>query len=337
MKNRTIIIAEAGVNHNGNLQMAKKLITAAKKSGADFIKFQSFHADLISIKTLRKTFYQKKNTYFKNENQNQMLKRLELHERKQKKLFEYAKKIKINFISSAFDIKSLNFLKKLNMKYFKIPSPEITNYPLLQAIGKFNKKIILSTGMSKINEIKSALKVLIKSGTKKSKISLLHCNSEYPTPFNDANLNAILTLKKKFKLKTGYSDHTMGIEASIAAVTLGAEIIEKHLTLDCNLPGPDHKTSIEPEEFKQLVQSIRNIEISLGSGKKVVSKSEKKNISIVRKSIVAKTRIKKGEKFSLKNLTTKRPGSGISPMKINVLLKKKSKKNFKKDQLISIK
>ena len=230
MKRKTIIIAEAGVNHNGNFQIAKKLIIASKQSGADFVKFQSFHADLISIKTLRKTFYQKKNTYSKNENQHQMLKKLELQEYEQKKLFEYAKKIKVNLISSAFDIKSLFFLKKFNMKYYKIPSPEITNYPLLKAIGKLNKKVILSTGMSKINEIKSALKVLIKSGTKKNKICILHSNSEYPTPFNDANLNAIVTLKKKFDLKTGYSDHTMGTEAAIAAVALGAEIIEKHLT-----------------------------------------------------------------------------------------------------------
>ncbi len=333
-KKKTFIIAEAGVNHNGSLKIAKKLILNAKIIGADAIKFQTFKAENLSTRNSPKADYQKKLT-LKNETQFKMLKRLEFSERMHYQCIEYCKKLKIAFLSSAFDEDSLNFLKKLQLPVFKVPSGELTNYIYLKKLGSFNKKIYLSTGMANLKEIDLAIKTLMKFGTKKKNITLLHCNTEYPTPFKDANLKSIITLKKKFNLEVGYSDHTESIEASLAAVTLGASVIEKHFTLDKNMSGPDHLASLEIDEFKQLINKIRNIEISLGNGIKQASNSEKKNLKIVRKSIVARKKIKKGEKFNYENLTVKRPGTGINPMNIIKIIGKVAKRNFMPDEIIT--
>jgi len=333
-KKKTFIIAEAGVNHNGSLKIAKKLILNAKIIGADAIKFQTFKAENLSTRNSPKEDYQKKLT-LKNETQFKMLKRLEFSERMHYQCIEYCKKLKIAFLSSAFDEDSLNFLKKLQLPVFKVPSGELTNYIYLKKLGSFNKKIYLSTGMANLKEIDLAIKTLMKFGTKKKNITLLHCNTEYPTPFKDANLKSIITLKKKFNLEVGYSDHTESIEASLAAVTLGASVIEKHFTLDKNMSGPDHLASLEIDEFKQLINKIRNIEISLGNGIKQASNSEKKNLKIVRKSIVARKKIKKGEKFNYENLTVKRPGTGINPMNIIKIIGKVAKRNFMPDEIIT--
>lgn len=333
-KKKVIIIAEAGVNHNGSLSIAKKLVDKAVEAKADYIKFQTFRAESITTKNAKKAHYQKKNSD-KIETQFQMLKRLELSQNKFKNIISYCKK-KIGFLSSPFDIESFNFLKKCNMNYIKIPSGEITNLPLLEEIGKNRKKIILSTGMSNIKEIKEALSILNKSGTQNSKIILLHCNTEYPTPFKDANLKAINTLRNLFKINVGYSDHTIGIEASLAAVALGASVIEKHFTLDRNFEGPDHSSSLEPDELLKMIAAIRNIELSLGNGRKILSPSERKNIKIARKSIVAKVGILKGEIFSSKNLAVKRPSTGISPMHWHKIIGKKAIKDYKSDDFITI-
>ena len=333
-KKKTFIIAEAGVNHNGSLKIAKKLILKAKIIGADAIKFQTFKAENLSTKNSPKADYQKKLTH-KNETQFKMLKRLEFSKRMHHECMEYCKKLKIVFLSSAFDVDSLNFLKKLKLSVFKVPSGELTNYIYLKKLGSFNKKIYLSTGMANLKEINQAIKTLMKFGTKKRNITLLHCNTEYPTPFEDANLMSIITLKKKFNLEVGYSDHTVSIEASLAAVTLGASVIEKHFTLDKKMSGPDHLASLEVNEFKQLIKKIRNIEVSLGNGVKQASKSEKKNLKIVRKSIVAAKKIKKGEKFNYENLTAKRPGTGINPMNITKIIGKVAKRNFMPDEIIT--
>ena len=333
-KKKTFIIAEAGVNHNGSLKIAKKLILKAKTIGADAIKFQTFKAENLSTKNSPKADYQKKLTH-KNETQFKMLKRLEFSKRMHHECMEYCKKLKIVFLSSAFDVDSLNFLKKLKLSVFKVPSGELTNYIYLKKLGSFNKKIYLSTGMANLKEINQAIKTLMKFGTKKKNITLLHCNTEYPTPFEDANLMSIITLKKKFNLDVGYSDHTLSIEASLAAVTLGASVIEKHFTLDKKMSGPDHLASLEVNEFKQLIKKIRNIEVSLGNGVKQASKSEKKNLKIVRKSIVAAKKIKKGEKFNYENLTAKRPGTGINPMNITKIIGKVAKRNFMPDEIIT--
>lgn len=329
--NKVYIIAEAGVNHNGKLSLAKKLIEKASYSGANAIKFQTFIASEEISKHAPKAKYQKKSTSL---SQLKMAQKLELNEKDHKSLISFAKKMKIDFISSPFDIKSIILLNKLKLKKIKIPSGEINNLPYLRKLGKLNKEIILSTGMSNLEEIQYALKILVNSGTKKNKISLLHCNTEYPTPINDINLNAMITIKNKFKLEIGYSDHSLLIETPIAAVTLGAKIIEKHFTLNRNMKGPDHKTSLEPDQFKSMVQSIRNTEKILGSYKKKVSNSEKKNIKIVRKSIVAIKKIEKGQKFNEKNIGVKRPGTGISPTKWDKILNTKAKKNYEIDELI---
>ena len=332
--NRTLIIAEAGVNHNGCLILAKRLIKEAKNVGADIVKFQTFKAKNTVIQSAKKANYQIKNN--KKESQYSMLKKLELSFKDFKKLFDYSKKIKIEFLSTAFDIDSLIFLKKIGQKKFKIPSGEINNLPYLRKVGSFNKEIILSTGMSSLKEIKVAINILNENGTKKNKITVLQCNTEYPTPFKDVNLNSMQTIKKELNVNIGYSDHTKGYEVPIAAVAMGAKIIEKHFTLNTNLIGPDHKISLNPREFKQMVSSIRNIENSLGNIQKKLTKSEKKNIKIIRRSIVASKNIKKGEIFSSLNLTLKRPGTGITPMKWDKIIGKKAKRNFKKDSLISI-
>jgi N,N'-diacetyllegionaminate synthase len=332
---KTYIIAEAGVNHNGSIKKALKLIDIAKKSGADAIKFQTFKAENLATNYAPKAEYQKYK-FLKEETQFQMLKKLEFTEAMHKLCFKKCKKKKINFISSAFDIESLDYLKKFKLRFFKVPSGEITNIPYLEYIGKLKKKIILSTGMSNIYEIKRAIKTLTTNGTKKNDIILMQCTTSYPAPYNELNLNTIATLRKKFKLNVGFSDHSLGAQASIAAVALGAKIIEKHITLSKKLKGPDHRASLDPKEFKLMVKSIRIVEKSLGEKIKRITKSEKKNIHIVRKSIIALTNIKKNEKFSEFNITCKRPGTGISPVFFDKLIGKRAVKNFFKNDLITL-
>ena len=327
------IIAEAGVNHNGSLDLAKKLVDLACSAGSDAVKFQTFKAKNLSTKSSQKANYQKKTTN-KDESQFDMLKKLELDINAHKELISYCKKKEIIFLSSPFDLESIDLLNDLGLEIFKIPSGEITNLPYLQHLGKLNKKIILSTGMSNIEEIEKALYILTQSGTKKDNITVLHANTEYPTPMEDVNLRAMLTIGNKFDISFGYSDHTIGIEISIAAVAIGARCIEKHITLDRGMEGPDHKSSIEPDELSHMVSAIRNIEKALGSDIKQPSKSELLNIKIVRKSIVAKIPIKKGDLLSEKNLTVKRPGNGISPMKWDEIIGTKAIKDYKEEDLI---
>ena len=333
--NRVIIIAEAGVNHNGKLQLAYKLVDVAKECGADFIKFQTSIPELHISKFAKKANYQVKNTT-DGESQLQMCKKITLSYEEFRKLKKYCRKRKIEFLSTSFDLKSIDFLKSLKMKYFKIPSGEITNLPYLTKVAKLKKKVILSTGMANLIEIREALKILTSYGTKKKNITVLQCNTEYPTPLRDANIRAMLTIKKKFKVNIGYSDHTEGIESSLAAAALGAKVLEKHITLNKNLPGPDHKASVNPKEFKKMIEGVRNITIALGNGVKKVSSSERKNIKIARTSIVASREIKKGEKFTSKNLTIKRPGNGISPMKLFKVIGKIAKRRFLEDELIKL-
>lgn len=327
MKN-TFIIAEAGVNHNGSIELAKKLIDVASSCGCDAVKFQTFKSENLVSKIAQKADYQKQTTD-SDESQLEMIKKLELSYDDFKELQKYCNKKNIMFLSTPFDIESIDFLNSLNMPIFKVPSGEITNLPYLRKINSLKKKIILSTGMSTIDEIADALSIL-----KDYEVSLLHCTTEYPCLFEEVNLNAIQTLKDKFNLETGYSDHTAGIEVSIAAVAMGATIIEKHFTLDKNMEGPDHKASLEPNELKELVKSIRNVELAIGDGVKKPTKSELKNIQIARKSIVAKRDIKKGEIFSEQNLTTKRPAMGISPMKWDEIIGGVAKKDYQEDELI---
>ena len=328
-----LIIAEAGVNHNGSTEMAKKLIDAAVYAGADIIKFQSFSAEDLVTKFAKKAKYQIVNTA-NDESQFKMLKKLELSYEQQLELKLYAEKRKIEFLSTGFDIDSLNFLNQLNLKRFKIPSGEITNLPYLRLIGSFKKPVILSTGMSNIDEIRDAINQLFFAGLTKEQVTILHCTTQYPAPYHDINLRAMETIKNAFNTKIGYSDHSSGIEVSLAAVALGAEVIEKHLTLDRNLKGPDHKASIEPDDFLKLVKSIRNISIALGLKEKKICNSEIQNLLVARKSIVAKKSIKQNEIFTEDNICTKRPGTGISPMEWDSLIGKKSKKDFAKDDLI---
>ena len=331
--NKVFIIAEAGVNHNGSIDIAKKLIDAAVASGADAVKFQTFKAENLATKYAKKANYQKNLTNQK-ESQFDMLKKLELSKEMHTELINYSKIKDIKFLSSPFDFESIELLKDLGLKIFKIPSGEITNLPYLRHIGKLNKKIILSTGMSNIDEVKTALDILINSGTKKTNIIVLHANTEYPTPMEDVNLKAMLTIGKELEVNFGYSDHTLGIEVDIAAVAMGAKCIEKHFTLSCNMKGPDHKASLEPDQLKEMVKAIRNIERALGSNIKKPSKSELPNIQIARKSIVAKTKIKKGDILTEINITVKRPSGGISPMKWDDVFGTKATKDYKEDELI---
>ena len=333
MTNRVKIIAEIGVNHNGDMTLAKKLIDEAKKAGADYVKFQTFKADRLVTKKAKKTVYQIKNSG-DGESQKDMLARLELSHDMHKKIISHCKKRKIKFLSSAFDIEGLDLLSKLGQTIFKIPSGEITNAPYLKHVGVIAKSIILSTGMSNLKEIKDAIKILESGGLIRKDITVLHCTSEYPAPLNEVNLNAMNEIKNKLKVSVGYSDHTDGFEISLAAVALGAEVIEKHFTFDRALPGPDHKASLEPKELRLMIKLIRNIEVSLGQPIKQASKSEIKNMPLVRKSIVAKSKIKIGERFTKNNLTTKRPGTGISPMKWNFIIGKKASRAFDEDELI---
>lgn len=331
--NKTLIIAEAGVNHNGSLDLAKKLVDKAVYANVDIIKFQTFRAEDLTTKNAQKAEYQKKNLSGE-DTQYKMLKKLELKKEEFIELKEYCRAKSIEFLSTAFDLKSIDFLTALGMKRWKIPSGEITNLPYLIKVAKLNKPVILSTGMSTMDDIKRALNVLKDNGT--SAITVLHCTTEYPSPFNDVNLNAMLTIKNEFDIPVGYSDHTKGIEVSIAAVALGARVIEKHFTLDRSMEGPDHKASLEPDELKAMVDAVRNIEFALGNGIKQPAESEKKNIAIARKSIIAKKNIKVGETFTEENLTVKRPGDGISPMRWFEVLGKTAKRNFKEDELIEL-
>ena len=330
---RTIIIAEAGVNHNGDMAIAEKLVDIAAQSGADIVKFQTFQADNLVTKSAKKADYQLAQTS-NSESHYQMLKQLELTKEMHTSLIDLTKKSGIEFCSTPFDIESLEYLIELDIKRIKIPSGEITNMPLLREIGATQKPIILSSGMAVIQEIEAALNILVASGASKEMITVLHCNTEYPIPMDEINLNAMSTIKDKLGVNVGFSDHSIGIEASIAAVALGATMIEKHFPLDRNLPGPDHLASIEPEELNELVKSVRNIEKAMGDGIKGPSKSEMKNIPIARKSIVAKKKIIKGEIYSYSNLTTKRPGTGISPMDFDKLINQKADRNYEADELI---
>ena len=330
---KVFIIAEAGVNHNGSIELAKKLIDIACDAKANAVKFQTFKTENLVSKNASKAQYQKQTTC-KEESQFDMIKKLELDINTHKELISYAKEKNITFLSTPFDHESIELLDNLGIEIFKIPSGEITNLPYLQKIGALKKKVILSTGMSNINEIEDALNILTNAGTKKQNITVLHANTMYPTPINDVNLNAMLSIKKTFDVKVGYSDHTLGIEVDIAAVALGASVIEKHFTLDKTMNGPDHKASLEPDELKQMVKAIRNIELAMGDGIKKPSPSEKPNMQVARKSIIANKEIKKGEKFSKENLTIKRPGNGISPMKFYDIIGTISQKNYKEDELI---
>ena len=330
---RVLIIAEAGVNHNGDIKIAKKLIDVAAEAGADLIKFQTFNAERLVTQNASKAKYQ---MIFSDmsESQQTMLRKLELTEPMHRELQAHCALRKIGFFSTGFDIESTNMLVNLGQTLFKIPSGEITNFPYLQHIGRLKKSVILSTGMSNMQEIGSALDVLEKSGTSRRNITVLQCTSAYPAPMFDVNLLAMQAIRREFQVEVGYSDHTLGIEISLAAVTLGASVIEKHLTLDRNSIGPDHRASLEPAELMMMVKSIRNIEVALGDGVKRLMPSEVENQIIARKSIVAKQSIKVGQILTEQNLTSKRPGSGISPMEWNNLIGKVARRDYSVDELI---
>lgn len=329
---KTLIIAEAGVNHNGDLELAKQLVDTAFICGADIVKFQTAKLDSLVSKHARMAEYQQKNTGII-EGQKDMLKKLLLSYEDFIILAEHCKKIGISFLSTPFDIESIYFLNPMQ-EIWKIPSGEITNYPYLIEIAKTHKKVILSTGMADMNEIHDAVNILTMNGT--TDITIMHCTTEYPTPINEVNLNVMRTIQKEFGYPVGYSDHTQGIEVDLAAVALGAVIIEKHFTLDRTLPGPDHKASLEPNELKNMVDGIRKIEIALGSSKKMPTPSEMKNRIVARKSIVASTKISKGEFLTEKNITTKRPGSGISPMRWTKVIGTRAIRDFAEDELIEL-
>lgn len=337
METRTIIIAEAGVNHNGDINNAFKLVDVASDAGVDYVKFQTFKAEKLVSKEAKKAEYQIENTKNSNESQFQMLKKLELSPEQHEQLIDYCKQKNIRFFSTAFDLDSLRYLKDLGLEIVKIPSGEITNYPYLRIAAQLFKKVILSTGMCTIDDIKGALQVFLSFGVSLENITILHCNTEYPTPYGDVNLKAMLSIGEQFHTKIGYSDHTLGIEVPIAAVALGATVIEKHFTIDKNMEGPDHRASLEPNELKLMVSAIRNVEKALtGSGIKEPSNSEMKNIFIARKSIVASKSISKGEVLTEENITTKRPGNGINPMSWNEVIGKNAIRDFVKDELIEL-
>lgn len=333
MSPNIFIIAEAGVNHNGDVKIAEKLIDEAVNAGADAVKFQSFFTDQLVVSDAKKADYQTKDGQ-SNETQHGLLKRLELSPNDQRHLSDYCLTKKILFMSSPFDMDSIDLLNEMGVGIFKIPSGEITNLPYLRKIGALKKKIILSTGMATLAEIKAAMEILIGSGTPKPDITLLHCNTEYPTPMEDVNLTAMRTIKEALDGAVGYSDHTMGIEVPIAAAALGATVIEKHFTLDKTMSGPDHRASLDPGEFKAMVIAIRNIEKALGDGIKQPSPSERKNMNAVRKSIVAKKTISMGEPFTAENLAVKRPGNGLSPMVWDWVVGKKAGRDFRENELI---
>lgn len=332
---RTIIIAEAGVNHNGEIGLALELIDAAASVGADYIKFQTFNTDNLLVKGAKKAEYQIKSTK-DNLSQYEMLKKYELSINQQKLLIERCNDKNIKFLTSAFDNESLQFVNDLNLEFHKIPSGEITNLTYLQIIGSYKKTILLSTGMASLGEIEEAIMVLEQAGTPRSKIVLLHCNSEYPTPLKDVNLRAMCTMRDTFGVDVGYSDHTLGIEVPIAAVALGAKYIEKHFTIDTKLNGPDHRMSLEPVDFAKMVSSIRGIEDAMGDGIKRITDSEKKNQCIARKVLVANRNIMRGEKFTVENVSAKRAGLGISPMRLSEITGRIAGRNFIVDEPIVI-
>jgi N,N'-diacetyllegionaminate synthase len=335
MKNRTLIIAEVGVNHNGDIGLAKQLIDAAAEAGADLVKFQTFNANRLVTRTAKKAEYQVLSTG-KKESQYEMLCRLELSLEIYKELIAYCEMRNIEFFSTAFDVESVNLLVSLGQNQFKIPSGEITNLPYLRHIGQMRKSVILSTGMATLGEIESAIDALEQVGTMRTNITVLHCTTEYPTAMNEVNLRAMQSIREAFGVAIGYSDHTSGIEVAIAAVAMGATVIEKHLTIDRNLHGPDHKASLEPIDLKTMVTAIRNIEVALGDGIKRPTSSECRNKQVSRKSIVASLPIKAGDTFSEQNVTTKRPGTGISPMQWDEVLGRRSTRNFVIDELIQL-
>ena len=344
---RVLIIAEAGVNHNGSIEIAKQMVDKAVDAGVDIIKFQTFKSEKLVSKAARQAEYQQRNIGKKDEGQLAMLKKLELSQQDHEELIAYCNKKGIRFFSTAFDMESIDYLHSLNMGLWKIPSGEITNYPYLRKIASYGEPIILSTGMCELSDIKAAVNVInefwptancqlptANSQQPTADITILHCNTEYPTPYQDVNLKAMLEIAETFKVKFGYSDHTQGIEVPIAAVALGASVIEKHFTLDKTMEGPDHKASLEPEELKAMVQAIRHIEQALGTGHKTISESERKNIEIARKSIVAACPIKAGELLTEDNLTVKRPGTGISPMRWNEVVGTFAVKDFEEEEPI---
>ena len=333
----TIIIAEAGVNHNGNLQMALQLVDAAAQAGVDYVKFQTFKAEKLVTKNAQQANYQKKNIGDAQSEDSQfaMLKRLELSESDHAAIIEHCKLRGVKFLSTAFDLDSMDFLASLKPELWKVPSGEVTNYPYLRKIAQYSQPVVLSTGMCSMDDVKNAIDALTKNGLSRDKITVLHCNTEYPTPMHDVNLRAMLTIAQECGVEVGYSDHTLGIEVPIAAVAMGATVIEKHFTLSRELPGPDHKASLEPAELKAMVSAIRNVEKALGTGIKQPSPSEQKNIAIARKSIVAATHIKAGELFNESNLTVKRPGNGISPMLWDKVIGTTATRDYQPDELIS--
>lgn len=333
--NHTIIIAEAGVNHNGSMELAKKMVDSAKSFGVDYIKFQTGKPELVTSKFAVMADYQKKNIG-KDESQLDMIKKIMLNAEDFPVLKAYCDEKGIKFCSTPFDLSSIDVLTPLNMDFMKIPSGEISNLPYLRKIANLKIPVIMSTGMSTLGDIEAALDVLYKGGLSIGDITLLHCNTEYPTPYADVNLKAMLTLKQCFGTKVGYSDHTKGIEVPVAAVAMGATVIEKHFTLDHTLPGPDHVASLEPNEMQQMVSAIRNIELAMGTGLKHVTDSEQKNMAIARKSIIAKCEIKKGDIFTEENITAKRPGNGISPMQWNEIIGKTAVRDFSPDEMIEV-
>lgn len=330
---KVFIIAEAGVNHNGSIEIARKLVDEAALAGADAVKFQTFKAENLVCRNAKKADYQMETTDG-NESQFDMLKKLELTPDMHRELIEYCSQKNIMFLSTPFDIDSLRYLLQCGIEIIKIPSGEITNYPYLREVGRTGRPVILSSGMSGLDEVKAAVNVLQEYGSRD--ITVLHCNTEYPTPYSDVNLKAMLTIKEELGVAVGYSDHTSGIGVPIAAAALGADVIEKHFTLDKNMDGPDHKASLEPHELREMIRQIRNIELALGDGLKVPSESEKKNIDIVRKSIVAKKVIKQGDIFTEENITTKRPGNGVSPMRWNEIIGQRAVRDFEVDELIEL-
>ena len=335
MKKRTLIIAEVGVNHNGDMGLAKSLIEHAAKAGADIVKFQTFNADRLVTRTATKANYQNMTTD-KQESQHGMLRRLELTRKMHDDLISHCAQHQISFLSTAFDIESVNLLDSLGQTMFKIPSGEITNLPYLRHIARMRRSIILSTGMASLGDVEAALDALERAGTLRSQVTLLHCTTEYPTPMAEVNLRAMQTLKDAFGVSVGYSDHTIGLEVSIAAVALGASIIEKHFTLDRSLPGPDHQASLEPDALKTMISAIRNVEVALGDGIKRATSSEGKNMAVMRKSLVACQPIKTGESFTETNMTAKRPGTGLSPMRWDEVIGKRATKDFAVDELLEL-
>jgi N,N'-diacetyllegionaminate synthase len=332
---KTLIIAEAGVNHNGDINLAKQLIDAAAEAGADIVKFQTFNAKRQVTRTAKKADYQVQTTD-STESQHEMLRRLELTEEMHHKLIAHCKTCNIAFLSTGFDIESVDLLVSLGQECFKIPSGEITNLPYLRHIGQLGKTVILSTGMATMGDIEATIDVLEQAGTQRNKLTVLHCTTEYPTPMAEVNLRAMQSIRSSFGVAVGYSDHTQGIEVAIAAVAMGATVIEKHFTLDRNLSGPDHKASLEPAELKAMVTAIRNIEMAMGDGIKRLTPSEARNKPVARKSLFAKREIKAGEVFTAENLTAKRPGNGISPMRWDEVLGKKAPHDFIEDELIDL-